>query len=188
MNYIHVVGKISSDIKLNHYIENNDYYEFTIDTKRLSLVDDKLTIVCLGKMVREHNINKDDFIDVVGEIRTVNKNGHVKVYVYPLQIKKSEDPYCDEVQLIGNICKKSERRSSPLGREITDFIISVNRQDNKKADYIPVIVWNSVARKTDKYQTGDSIYIKGRLQSRNYTKDEMIRTTIELSANEISRI
>lgn len=187
MNNIQLVGQISSDIKLNHYINNNDYYEFIIATKRLSLIDDLLTVVALGKMIRENELTKGDFVNIEGEIKTYNCNGHVKVYIHPYKIEKTEEPYFDEVVLVGKICKQPINRITPLGTEITDIILTVTDK-LEQFNYIPVVIWNSNARKCSNYKRGDTIYVKGRLQSREYTKNEETKTAIELSAKEIGRV
>ena len=48
--------------------------------------------------------------------------------------------YCNEISLEGFLCKVPVRRTSPLGREICDLMLAVNRQYNK-SDYIPAIAW-----------------------------------------------
>lgn len=187
MNNVQLVGQIVSDIKLNHYIGNNDYYEFTIATKRLSLVDDLLTVVVLGKVIREQQLFKDDFVSIEGEIRTYNNEGHVKVYIHPFKICKTEEPYYDEVTLIGKICKDPINRLTPFGTEITDIILTVSDKIGQP-NYIPIVIWNSNARKCSSHKRGDTLFVKGRLQSRAYTKNDEIKIAIELSAKEINKV
>lgn len=186
MNKIFLVGRISSEIVLNHFIGDNDYYSFQVKTKRLSLVDDTLTVIIYGKTIRKLKLMKDDFINIDGEIRTCNQNGHVKVYVYPYFIEKTLLPYKDEVTITGRICKDPINRLTPFGTEITDLILEVGDK-SEHLNFIPTVVWNSNARKCNNYNKGDYVFVKGRLQSREYTKEDEVKTAIELSVSEINR-
>src|SRR5690606_22495334 len=75
----------------------------------------------------------------------------------------------NEIFLDGYICKPPIYRTTPLGREITDLLIAVNRAYNK-SDYIPCIAWGRNARFCEKLLIGDHIKIWGRIQSRKYQK------------------
>lgn len=46
----------------------------------------------------------------------------------------------NELKIEGFICKPPVYRVTPLGREITDILVAVNRAFGK-SDYIPCIVW-----------------------------------------------
>ena len=60
-------------------------------------------------------------------------------------------------------------RETPFGKEITDFIIAVNRSYDK-SDYIPCIAWGRNARYASNFEVGGRIQIWGRVQSREYVK------------------
>lgn len=166
---------------------DKDYYEFTIATKRLSLVDDMLTVVVLGKVIREQQLFKNDFVNIEGEIRTYNNEGHVKVYIHPFKITKTEEPYYDEVMVVGKICKDPINRLTPFGTEITDIILTVPDKVGQM-NFVPIVIWNSNARKCSNYKRSDVVFVKGRLQSRAYTKNDETKIAIELSAKEINRV
>lgn len=51
------------------------------------------------------------------------------------------------------------------------MLIAVNR-DYKKADYIPCIAWGGAAHAAKELCIGARVRIEGRLQSRQYTKNE----------------
>lgn len=187
MNSINVVGKIISPIRTDHYIRSNDYVSFIIATKRLSLVDDELIVVMSGKRARELELQVDDFVEIHGEVHSYNYEGKLKVFIYPISINLTEDFYRDEVTAIGKICKKPELRHTPLGSQITNITLAVNR-DRNKSDYIPVITWNHDARTASGFRKGDLVYVKGRLQSRKYEKDNEIKTTTELSCSQITKV
>ena len=67
------------------------------------------------------------------------------------------------------LCKPPVLRRTPLGREICDLMLAVNRRYGR-ADYLPCIAWGSLAQRCAELGVGDGIRIEGRLQSRGYTK------------------
>ena len=60
-------------------------------------------------------------------------------------------------------------RKTPLGREIADLLVAVNRPYGK-SDYIPCICWGRNARYASGFEVGTHIQLWGRIQSREYTK------------------
>ena len=91
----------------------------------------------------------------------------------------------NEVVIEGPLCKEPVYRRTPLGREICDMMLAVPRAF-RRADYLPCILWGRTAQDGALCHTRDCIRIRGRLQSRNYTKqtDEgpQERTAYEISA------
>ena len=84
----------------------------------------------------------------------------------------------NHIYLDGYICKKPVYRKTPLGREIADLLVAVNRPYGK-SDYIPCICWGRNARFAEKFQVGEHIQLWGRIQSREYQK--------KISENEVER-
>ena len=75
----------------------------------------------------------------------------------------------NQIFLDGYICKEPVYRKTPLGREIADLLVAVNRPYGK-SDYIPCIAWGRNARYASGFGVGTRILIWGRVQSREYTK------------------
>ena len=71
--------------------------------------------------------------------------------------------------LDGYICKEPVYRKTPLGREIADILLAVNRPYGK-SDYIPCISWGRNARYSSSFRVGERCRIWGRIQSREYVK------------------
>ncbi len=67
------------------------------------------------------------------------------------------------------MCKPPIRRTSPLGREICDLMLAVNRMYNK-SDYIPCIAWGRNAAYAGDLNVGCKLMLEGRIQSREYKK------------------
>lgn len=75
----------------------------------------------------------------------------------------------NQIFLDGFICKESVYRKTPLGREIADLLVAVNRSYGK-SDYIPCICWGRNARFASGFEVGSHVQIWGRIQSREYMK------------------
>ena len=71
--------------------------------------------------------------------------------------------------LDGYVCKQPVYRKTPLGREIADVLLAVNRPYGK-SDYIPCICWGRNARFADSFEVGGRVQVWGRIQSREYQK------------------
>ncbi len=112
--------------------------------------------------------------------RTVGGNGeknirirgetHLRVFLFCLQIGP-DSGVSDEnsIFLDGFICRPPVRRTAPLGREICDLLLAVNRLYGK-SDYIPCIAWGDSARSASFFSVGDRVWLRGRFQSREYRK------------------
>ena len=75
-----------------------------------------------------------------------------------------------EIQEMHNIVEGAlESRKTPLGREIADVLLAVNRPYGK-SDYIPCICWGRNARYASAFEVGGHVLIWGRIQSREYMK------------------
>jgi single-stranded DNA-binding protein len=75
----------------------------------------------------------------------------------------------NQIFLDGFICKPPIYRKTPLGREIADVLLAVNRPYGK-SDYIPCICWGRNARYAESFEVGGHVQIWGRIQSREYQK------------------
>lgn len=83
--------------------------------------------------------------------------------------QEEEDVKSNQIFLDGYICKEPIYRKTPLGREIADLLIAVNRSYGK-SDYIPCICWGRNARFASGFAVGAHVQIWGRIQSREYVK------------------
>lgn len=96
----------------------------------------------------------------------------------------------NKIQLDGYVCKEPIYRKTPLGREIADLLIAVNRSYGK-SDYIPCVVWGRNAVYTSGLPVGTHLKLTGRIQSRGYVKmyedgTEEQRTAYEVSVSKIN--
>ena len=83
-------------------------------------------------------------------------------------------------------------RKTPLGREIADVLLAVNRPYGK-SDYIPCICWGRNARYAGSFEVGAHCAVWGRIQSREYMKklseDQLEkRIAYEVSVSKLERM
>ncbi len=196
-NFISLEGAVDGDVSYSHNVMDEEFYKFTLNVSRLSGTIDALPVTAPKKLIEEMNLHSGDTISVTGQLRSYNKYLDNRTRLILTAFAKSidegegESENPNSVILNGYICKAPTYRKTPFGREITDVIIAVNRAFNR-SDYIPTICWGKNALLCRDLPVGTNVLIKGRLQSREYTKrngdDYEIRTAYEVSVGEIEEI
>ena len=95
----------------------------------------------------------------------------LSAFARELKFLEEEDSLApvNQIFLDGYICKPPVYRKTPLGREIADLLLAVNRPYGK-SDYIPCICWGRNARYASAFEVGGHVLIWGRIQSREYMK------------------
>ncbi len=95
----------------------------------------------------------------------------------------------NRVNLIGRITNKPELRYTSSSIPVTSFRIAVNQGygDNKKTDFIPIIVWKNQAENVCKYlDKGSLVSIEGRIQTGSYKdKDGNNRYSFDVVAESV---
>lgn len=116
-------------------------------------------------------------VEVSGQFRSYNRHeGAKNKLVLSIFVREWEEVEenlesgkTNQIFLDGYICKAPIYRKTPLGREIADLLVAVNRPYGK-SDYIPCIAWGRNARYASTFEVGGHIQIWGRVQSREYVK------------------
>ena len=191
-NIVKIGGKVVSELEFSHEIYGEKFYIFYIETKRMSEYSDKLPIIISERIINIEEIKVGNIIVVEGQLRSYNQmiDGRSKLVlsIFAKDFEKTEDERVltlNDATFIGYICKKPVYRKTPLGREIADVLLAVNRT-YKKSDYIPCILWGRNAKYCEQVEIGDMIKLNGRIQSRNYEKKQEDGTTISKVAYEVS--
>ena len=101
----------------------------------------------------------------------------------------------NKVTLIGRLTKDPELRYTPgAGTAVTTITLAIDRRfqkdGQKEADFIPVVIWGKQAESTAQYITkGKLIGIAGRIQTRSYdAKDGSKRYVTEVVAEDVEFI
>lgn len=189
-NQVKLVGVIESELIYDHNIYGENFYKTTIKIKRDSGKSDIIPLVISERLMSGECVGKCVYIS--GEFRSYNQRDkdrtRLKLYIFANEIEILADTgNINDIFLQGYICKKPTYRHTPLGREIADVMLAVNRDCNK-SDYIPCVVWGRTAYYVRTLNAGDCIRVAGRVQSREYTKDGETKLAYELSVNLLERV
>ena len=186
-------GEVLSGPEFSHKTFGECFYTVILGIKRNSGYVDRIKLQISERLLKGIDIYVGSLVCVNGQVRTYNEecNGRsrLSVIVFVREIMLLEDEcdlfYDNEVYLAGHICKPTVRRKSPLGRELCDIMLAVNRMYNK-SDYIPCIAWGRNAAYTGALSVGEELVVSGRIQSREYRKtDESGNITLN-TAYEVS--
>lgn len=188
-NIVHLSGTITKE---PYRIESTELYITEIAAVRLSGAVDTIPLVVPAYIADE--LEYGVRVSLNGEYRSKNCYGtaiHKKLYVFCKDVCLNLTDEYNEVYLDGYICQKPVYRETPLGKQITDILLAVNRPYGK-SDYINCICWGRNAILASGYNVGDHVLLQGRIQSRDYEKqigDIMgIRTAYEVSVSKIERV
>ena len=190
-NIVNLKGTIENNLQFSHEIFGEKFYTTKIKINRLSDVYDILPMTVSERLIEELDFKNNKFVTVSGQLRSYNKNVGEKnkliltVFVREIKPKEEENKDPNSIFLDGYICKRPVYRKTPLGREITDLLVAINRPYNK-SDYIPSIVWGRNAKFAKSLKVGDRIQIWGRVQSREYEKKREDGEPIKKVAYEVS--
>ena len=190
-NKVSLVGRVLRGPVYSHKTYGESFYIVMIGVLRKSGYEDKLRLMVSDRFLGGRSPREGEIIFAKGQIRTYNReyNGRNKleviVFVREIEYVHEEFDYENNVYIEGFICKEPVRRKSPMGRELCDLMVAVNRLYNK-SDYIPCIAWGRNAAYAGMLNVGDKIAVDGRLQSREYRKFTDEGELITKNAYEVS--
>lgn len=194
-NKVTLSGEIVRNFEFSHEVFGEGFYTAMLASERLSGEKDIIPIMVSERIVDVEADWIGQFVKVSGRFRSYNKHEggrrHLELSVFAREfedITEERDFGLEDenfISLDGYICKEPEYRETPLGREITDILLAVNRKYGK-SDYIPCVAWGRNARFASGLKVGTRLRIEGRIQSREYQKrisdDEYeTRTAYEVS-------
>ncbi len=192
-NQVSIVGEIVSDFVFSHEVFGEGFYMVDVLVKRLSSSADRIPVMISERLLDVTQDYKGEFIQVTGQFRSYNRHEEKKnrlvlsVFAREVYFVEEEDDKVksNQIFLDGYICKPPIYRKTPLGREIADMLIAVNRPYGK-SDYIPCISWGRNARFTSGFEVGGHVQVWGRIQSREYVKKLEGEVTERRTAYEVS--
>ena len=174
-NQVTMIGEIVSEFEFSHEVYGEGFYLVDISVSRLSDSVDYIPLMVSERLVDVTQSYIGETISVSGQFRSYNRHEEKKnklvLSVFAREIEFvdeiSENARTNQIFLDGYICKVY--RKTPLGREIADLLLAVNRPYGK-SDYIPCICWGRNARYAANFQVGERCLVWGRIQSREYMK------------------
>ena len=175
-NRAHLAGRVVSGPFVSHRTYGEAVYLVMLGVVRKSGYEDIIRLIISDRIMGGRAPKDGELMEVYGQVRTYNRedNGrnHLEITVFVREMKyrrRDGFVFVNEINLDGFVCKEPIRRTSPLGREICDIMIAVNRKYNK-SDYIPSIAWGRNASYAERIRVGARLIAEGRLQSREYRK------------------
>ena len=176
-NQVVIMGEIVSPFTFSHQVFGEGFYLVDVMVKRLSESQDIIPVMVSERLVDVSQDYQGEWICISGQFRSYNRHEGTKnrlvlsVFVREVRFLEEFTDYTktNQIFLDGYICKEPVYRKTPLGREIADLLVAVNRPYGK-SDYIPCIAWGRNARYASGFGVGTRIQIWGRVQSREYTK------------------
>jgi single-stranded DNA-binding protein len=190
-NITSIAGNVFSELEFSHEIYGEKFYTVYIRVQRLSDIYDNIPVIFSERLVDVSLLKKDVFCEVEGQFRSYNnfqqegKKLILNVFARDIRIREDYKKHVNRVFLNGFVCKDPVYRVTPLGREIADVLVAVNRPYNK-SDYIPCIAWGRNARFIEKFKIGENLKVWGRIQSRKYQKKLRDGKLLERIAYEMS--
>ena len=202
-NRVCIIGEIVSEFTFSHEVFGEGFYIANVSVNRLSDMVDVIPLMISERLIDVTKDYRGMKIEVAGQFRSYNRHEGTKnklvlsIFVRELRfIEEDEMPEeqskSNQIFLDGFVCKPPIYRKTPLGREIADVLVAVNRPYGK-SDYIPCIAWGRNARFAGGLEVGSHIQVSGRVQSREYTKkigeDEVERrVAYEVSVSKIDLV
>ena len=176
-NQVTIMGKIVSEFFYSHEIYGEGFYMVDVEVERLSDSTDVIPVMVSERLLDVNRDYRGQLISISGQFRSYNRHEEKKnklvLSVFAREIEfieeVDENSKSNQIFLDGFICKEPIYRKTPLGREIADLLLAVNRPYGK-SDYIPCICWGRNARFANTFQVGDRCVVWGRIQSREYMK------------------
>jgi len=176
-NRVSIIGEVISDFEFSHEVFGEGFYLLEVAVSRLSNQYDRIPLMVSERLVDVTQDYRGQMIEVFGQFRSYNRHEGIKnrlmlsIFVRDWNFvgEETETSKTNQIYLEGFICKAPIYRKTPLGREIADLLVAVNRPYGK-SDYIPCIAWGRNARFASGFEVGGRIKIWGRVQSREYLK------------------
>lgn len=98
----------------------------------------------------------------------------------------------NQIVLVGRLVSNPELRETESGNKVTNIVLAVPRNFKNingeyDTDFISCVLWKGIAENTVQYcKKGDLIGVKGRIQTRDYEKENEKRKVVELVAEKIT--
>lgn len=192
-NQVSITGKIDTGFTFSHQVFGEGFYTMELLVKRLSDSEDRIPVMVSERLLDITQDYVGEYIEIQGQFRSYNRHEEkhnrlvLSVFARELRFIDEDEEFLptNQIFLDGFICKPPVYRKTPLGREIADVLLAVNRPYGK-SDYIPCICWGRNANFARSFEVGGRLHIWGRIQSREYIKKLSETETEKRTAYEVS--
>ena len=192
-NTVELCGALAAAPRFSHLSRGERFFIFPVETRRLSGAVDTINVVAREALLAALRIEEAERLCVQGELRSFNNRREegpklvITVFARALSLAGGGEDV-NAITLRGALCKPPVLRVTPMGLDICDLMVAVNRRCGR-SDYLPCICWGARARTAALFDVGDGVELTGRVQSRQYIKlidgEPVEKTAYEVSASEI---
>lgn len=194
VNDVCLVGKRASGFRFSHRARGTDYYVADFAAERLSGTWDWIPVRVSEKQCETLSQNPDEYVRIRGYFQSFNcsEQGRrrllLSVFAKTLEFPGEAGASENSIYLEGYVCRETVFRHTWAGMRVTDILLAVNRP-YRGTDYLPCISWGKYALLAAGFPVGERIWLRGRIQSRDYVKDvggvAEARRAYEVSACEV---
>ena len=192
-NTVELCGALATAPRFSHLSRGERFFIFPVETRQLSGAVDTINVVAREALLAALRIEEAERLCVQGELRSFNNRREegpklvITVFARALSLAGGGEDV-NAITLRGALCKQPVLRVTPMGRDICDLMVAVNRRCGR-SDYLPCICWGARARTAALFDVCDGVELTGRVQSRQYIKlidgEPVEKTAYEVSASEI---
>lgn len=194
-NFTKLCGVMAAAPTYSHTSRGQRFFTFPLEVQRLSGNTDTLNIIVRPEQLEAITPDEGGKLAVTGQLRTFNnrrgEGAKLVITVFARELYLCDEDDCNHVELTGTLCKAPNLRCTPMGRDICDLMLAVNRHYGR-SDYLPCICWGISAREAAAWTVGTQLSLTGRIQSRKYIKlldsGAVEKTAFEVSVTEIAPV
>ena len=194
-NFARLIGVMSAPPAFSHASRGESFYTFALDVARLSGTTDTINIVARSELLSAVEACDTEKLCITGELRSFNnKSGEgakLVITVFAKEILPCDENDLNLICLTGTLCKPPNLRVTPMGRDICDLMLAVNRKYGR-SDYLPCITWGLKAREASYWDTATTVTLERRIQTRPNKKlnggEPVEKTAFEVSVTEIEEL
>ena len=143
-NHAALRGTVDALPVFSHENHGVEYQVFPLAVPRLSGTVDRLNVVAARPLLERRPLTPGDRVEVQGEVRSFNNRtgpgSRLVITLFARSVAPTREEPANQLTLAGVLCKPPILRRTPLGREICDLMLAVNRKYGR-ADYLPCIAW-----------------------------------------------
>ena len=138
-NQVTIMGEVVSEFSFSHEVYGEGFYLVDVAVSRLSDSVDYIPLMVSERLVDVTQNYIGETILVNGQFRSYNRHEEKKnrlvlsVFVREWEFVDyiEDEVKSNQIYLDGYICKEPIYRKTPLGREIADLLVAVNRSYGK---------------------------------------------------------
>ena len=192
-NQVTIMGEVVSGFTFSHEVFGEGFYMVDVDVKRLSNSRDRIPVMVSERLIDVSRDYEGEYLMICGQFRSYNRHEEQKnrlvLSVFAREVtfieEEPDGARTNNILLDGYICKLPVYRKTPLGREIADLLLAVNRPYGKFRLHT-VYLLGKKCKIASAFEVGEHVQILGRIQSREYVKKLSETETQKRIAYEVS--